>query len=544
MLRAHSTRAWAMAAAILLSSLLAAGCGDLGGTPPLSSPPASRAAAQPDISTLITGVSTVSGTPGTLAANGMFAGQLQAPTLTPSSLAGQAGSSLYLAVSSRSAAYHIRLSLQGYTSFYDVDVHTSSQPYQLSITTSVSAPASPLTLSVETLNNTGAPSILATASLQLTPPPANSPSGGAGSGGQLQDLSWPKFHADAENTGLRFGGNQTTGQLAWKFQTKGKIVSSPAIGNYGIVYFGASDLNLYAVRAATGKLVWSFKAGNTITGGVAIGNDGTIYTGCSDGNIYALDGYTGVRKWSFQTGAPVTTAPAFGNNGVVFILTNSDVVYALNGTTGARIWSAQLGKVSAGQYSFACCAWLKKTSVLYVGGLDGLVYALNDSTGQKVWSYKTNGPIVSSPAINTTNNYLYIGSNDDNVYALDAAKGGLKWKFATQGAVESSPAIGSDGTIYVGSDDSNLYAIDGSAGVQKWAYQTGSKVDSSPAIDPNGIIYVGSEDRSLYALDSNNSGALKWSYRTGDVIRYCSPAIRYNNHIFFGSFDGYFYSLQ
>ena len=40
--------------------------------------------------------------------------------------------------------------------------------------------------------------------------------------------------------------------LKWKFKTNGKIFSTPAVAG-GLVYFGSSDHNLYAVRIADGS---------------------------------------------------------------------------------------------------------------------------------------------------------------------------------------------------------------------------------------------------------------------------------------------------
>jgi hypothetical protein len=69
---------------------------------------------------------------------------------------------------------------------------------------------------------------------------------------------------------------------------------------------------------------------------------------------------------------------------------------------------------------------------------------------------------------------------------------GVKWKFKTNGYVVSSPAL-ADGTVYFGSTDGALYAVDRDAGTLKWKAATGSRVVSSPAV-ANGIVYFGSYD--------------------------------------------------
>jgi hypothetical protein len=57
------------------------------------------------------------------------------------------------------------------------------------------------------------------------------------------------------------------------------------------------------------------------------------------------------------------------------------------------------------------------------------------------WTFKTEGPIIGSPAI--ANGVVYIGSIDGNLYAVDQETGKQKWKFKTLASrqVTSSPTI-------------------------------------------------------------------------------------------------------
>lgn len=72
------------------------------------------------------------------------------------------------------------------------------------------------------------------------------------------------------------------------------------------------------------------------------------------------------------------------------------------------------------------------------------------------WTFKTEGKIISSPAIQ--NNTAYIGSSDKFLYAFDITTGQQKWRFETGGVVTSSPAV-SGGLVLFGSADGNFYAI-------------------------------------------------------------------------------------
>src|SRR5581483_1989398 len=177
------------------------------------------------------------------------------------------------------------------------------------------------------------------------------------------------------------------------------------------------------------------------------------------------------------------------------------------------------------------------------------------------WKFKTGGQVISSPTI--SDGMVYVGSSDHNLYAIDAATGAEKWKFKTASRVSSTPAV-SGGTIFFGSYDGNFYAVDAATGKLKWKFQTagerrfagkhlhGSQPAgelmpdpfdvflSSPAV-VQGTVYFGSGDGNVYALDTN-SGAVKWTFHTGDVV-HASPAV-VDGTVFIGSWDTYFYALD
>lgn len=56
-----------------------------------------------------------------------------------------------------------------------------------------------------------------------------------------------------------------------------------------------------------------------------------------------------------------------------------------------------------------------------------------------------------------------------------------------------------NGVVYVGSFDNNVYALDAATGALKWSYTTGNFIDSSPAV-ADGVVYIGSGDQRVYAF--------------------------------------------
>ena len=74
----------------------------------------------------------------------------------------------------------------------------------------------------------------------------------------------------------------------WKYTTRGKVRSSPAIGSDGTIYVGSDDSTLYAINP-DGTLKWKIKTGNKITGSASIDKNGTVYFGSYDNYLYAIN---------------------------------------------------------------------------------------------------------------------------------------------------------------------------------------------------------------------------------------------------------------
>ena len=183
------------------------------------------------------------------------------------------------------------------------------------------------------------------------------------------------------------------------------------------------------------------------------------------------------------------------------------------------------------------------------------------SSPSVLWRFHTGGRIFASPAV--VDSTVYIGSTDGNVYALATGRGTLRWKTQTGGRVVSSPAV-VGARVYVGSYDGKLYALDKATGAVAWTFRTGGErrfagrhlhgfpPDAETMPDPfdvylsspvvwQGLVIFGSGDGRIYAL-SAETGQVRWSYRTGDVV-HASPAVA-DGVVYIGSWDGYLYALE
>jgi eukaryotic-like serine/threonine-protein kinase len=324
------------------------------------------------------------------------------------------------------------------------------------------------------------------------------------------------FRGNLEHTGAyNAAGVPKLNGIKWKFQTAGRIVSSPAIVN-GTLYVGSTDQKMYALDLATGAQKWNFATEGLVVSSPAI-SGGVVYFGSYDGKFYAVDAASGQLKWKFET--------------------EGERRYSGTHLHGLEPATEKMPD----PWDFFLSSPAVFNATVYFGSSDGNVYALDTASGKLKWKFKTGDVVHSSPAI--SGGTLYIGSWDSNFYALDAATGQEKWRFKTGDdpkihnhvGIQSSPAV-ADGVVYFGCRDSNLYAVDAATGKQLWFFSTkGSWVNNSPAVY-DGKVYFGSSIPGFLHAVNAKTGEVAFSIDT-KVPVFSSIAIA-NGMAYVGTFDG------
>ena len=313
----------------------------------------------------------------------------------------------------------------------------------------------------------------------------------------------------------------TTGALKWKFRTEGErrfaakhihgiepasetmpdpfdfFLSSPAVSN-GVVYFGSSDSNLYALDAATGAVKWKFKTGDVVHCSPAVWG-GTIFVGSWDTFLYALDAATGKEKWRFKTGEDhaiynqvgIQASPAVAD-GVVYFGCRDSNFYALDATSGKQLWSFS----NKGSWVISSAA--NRDGKVYFATSDtGLFHAVDARSGALLFSVDFNHwPMFSSPAI--AGNMLYLGSHQGRLLAIDLAAQKLAWSFDTEPFKTNGPALtDSKGAPNYSAAFADSFYDDIVAGLQKMS--SVGMILSSPAVSGETVLF-GSADGNLYAI--------------------------------------------
>lgn len=317
-------------------------------------------------------------------------------------------------------------------------------------------------------------------------------------------------------------GYKNFGNVKWKFKTKGKIFSSPAVIN-GFAYIGSEDSCLYAIDIASGKLKWKFRTNGAVHSSPAVYKN-VAYFGSFDGYYYAVDTGTGKELWKIKT------------RGERWV-----------GGTG--YW----GMKPLDQYMndpwdyFLSSPIINKNDddlTIYFGSSDGNLFAVDALDGSVQWKFQTEDIIHSTPALYKQT--VYVGSWDANLYAIESKSGGLKWKFKTgtktaMTGIQASPTV-EDGVVYFGARDAKLYALNAFTGQLIWKYDAeGSWIIGTAAIQ-NGIVYVGTSDSFLLLGIDAATGNEKLRLKANGYI-FSSPALA-GSTAFFGDFTGKMFALD
>jgi outer membrane protein assembly factor BamB len=202
------------------------------------------------------------------------------------------------------------------------------------------------------------------------------------------------------------------GDVAWRFTAKGKIFTSPAVTDEGLVVVGSQDDHVHAVGAG-GALAWSTDLGADVDGAAAIGDDGAIFVGTDRGEIVRLD-EKGNIAWRTPVGGFV--------RGVLSIARNGDV---LAGTYGPLPRVVRIAPDGALRGAF---------------GIRG--------TGAREFGIH-GGPLEDADGA------LFFGAQDDAVYAV-SSDGVVRFRYATDADVDAPLTLLSDGALVVPSEDGTV----------------------------------------------------------------------------------------
>jgi eukaryotic-like serine/threonine-protein kinase len=354
--------------------------------------------------------------------------------------------------------------------------------------------------------------------------------------------NWSMWRADPTHSSTAAVGPSNL-TLAWKFTTKGSVISSPSIVD-NIVYAGSQDKNIYAVGAQSGKLIWNYTTGGPIVSSPAVA-DGKVYVPSEDGYVYCLDATSGKLIWhtsinsnlEFTFGDLVLKSSPAVSGGIVYVGSLDGYMYALNADSGSVVWRTK----TAGPIESSPAV---DSGAVYFTSQEpaaGNLYKLDANTGNVVWnltlpyqiSFVGGTEMLGSPSVAA--GMVFASSNWGAYYAVNAATGHVQWKFIDTTAIEfivSSP-IYVNGTVFI-IDKFNIACLNATNGYTLWSTFTGDELYVSPSY-ADGKIYVTTSQRDIFILDTTNNGT-KIATATTPSSSWSSPTIA-NGRLYIGCND-------
>jgi outer membrane protein assembly factor BamB len=186
------------------------------------------------------------------------------------------------------------------------------------------------------------------------------------------------------------------GTRNWLTDIGAGIYATPS-RNSNVIYIGADDHKLYALKLKNGNIEWNARLDSRIVSSAPVVNNGKIFIGTYNGTLYCLTPDKGSVVWSFKTGGAIVSAPVCFNDRV------------------------------------------------YVGSKDAKLYAVSAAAGTAAWSISTGQPV--SAEVSILGNELYAAAGR-TVYSIDFASGRVNWSYELEGNASSVIA---DGTgVFVG----------------------------------------------------------------------------------------------
>jgi len=386
--------------------------------------------------------------------------------------------------------------------------------------------------------------------------PGEEAAGGKPKGG----TDWPMYGGCPARCGLDLSIGLPIKE-AWKFQTGGKVKSSPVIAD-GMTFAGSNSGELFALDLASGAKKWSAKIGSWVWCSPAVAN-GIVVCGADDGVLRAFDAKSGKAKWQFKTAGAVRAAPAIVGERIVFGSWDGRC-YCLRLSDGKEFWRYKVGEPGVRVYAPPAVA----NGRVYVGAWENwVIHALDLGTGKPLDGYDKSGPYRASKSsrlglvqgLAVYRGITATGSAHGSDKLLDAATGKILGRAALSSSMRSSNVTGapafSSGKVFTYRNNLGARLLDvisaPKASRKKMKYPPGYRfkhmVLNTPLATRDLLIAAtisGTlEVRKLPDEKSNGAAELAWEWKSPSGAEIWTAPAAGSGFIVLGSDDGHVYAF-
>lgn len=295
--------------------------------------------------------------------------------------------------------------------------------------------------------------------------------------------------------------DKNTGTAVWKFATRGKVYSTPAISKNRVVV-ASTDKNIYCLNLKTGNPEWQFETAKPIVASPAIDGE-SVFTGSSEGIFRAIDLKSGKLKWQYnEVSGFVETKPLVYDGAICF------------------------------------------------GSWGNTFYALDSKSGNLLWKReKYNNRMLSPAAVwpVAANGKIFIVAPDRRMTALDAKTGAEIWDSGTFSCRESIGISGDGEQVYIKNmTEGHVMAFETSGNEQKLTWdcnaELGYEIGPSPITEADDLVFVPTSLGEIVAI-SKKTNTVEWRIKLGNaLVNGVTPAG--NREIIATTLDGRVMAIQ
>jgi outer membrane protein assembly factor BamB len=197
------------------------------------------------------------------------------------------------------------------------------------------------------------------------------------------------------------------------------------------------------------------------------------------GEVLALDPANGAIRWRRRVG-PARAPAVEGDSGVVIVAT-IDSLFRLNGVDGKVLTRIRSPGVILSD-------WVRHGTELIAGTTDSLVIGLRAADLTEAWRVRTDGPILTHPAVR--GDTLYVATAPGSLFRVSLTpEPSIQKVAALVWPVTSSPVL-LDDLVLLGGADGTLRAF-GPDGGERWRLRLGRPAENPPHLIVDGILALG-----------------------------------------------------
>lgn len=267
----------------------------------------------------------------------------------------------------------------------------------------------------------------------------------------------------------------TTRLEQWHVSAQDLILAAPVYAD-GVVYFGTSDGQVYAVDAETGaeKPGWPFRAREAIWASPLVA-DGRVYVPSMDHSLYCLEAATGQVVWEFKANGSFAAQPILAD-GILYIGAFDGRLYAIHADSGQAVEG----------FEFQAGNWIWSEALLadgrlYVTALDGRLYALNPASGAVLPPYPYDSQEATGQrdllraAPVQAGDRIIVATRSGRVIAVKEGVGQAWWPSGLpQAEILTTPVVAA-GRVYVALMNGQVRTLAAENGVQGWFFSPPAK---------------------------------------------------------------------